>query len=198
MFTVHFFSFLNWQMWLLFCKSLAVWRWVWGSVMMERRGVCLCVCVFRKRERWQDGQGENAAADCDVSGLFWHDYVTFQCRTPSCPERERERERSTNNAYWVLWGGSWWDVEWPKGDLFRPGWGASYYPAAFTRLEVDGWSVFILVRYCSTGLSSRKWKRSRPPPYQTNQGFSRRTTENQGWWRWCKCLTFHLMSMWWR
>ena len=35
--------------------------------------MCLRVCVFKmeiEEERWQDGQGENAAADCDVSALF--------------------------------------------------------------------------------------------------------------------------------
>lgn len=134
---------------------------------------CVSVCVLereRDRESWQDGQGENAAADCDVSALFWHDYVTFLCRTPSCPERARGRESSINNAHWVLWGSSWWDVQWPKGDLFRPGLGASHYPAAFICLEVDGWSVFILVKYCNTGLSSCKWKRIQSPPYQTNWG----------------------------
>lgn len=42
-------------------------------------------------ESWQDGHGgENAAVDCDVSVPLWHEYVTFQCRTPSCPERENE------------------------------------------------------------------------------------------------------------
>ena len=41
--------------------------------------VCVCVCVWDRerdherqkvREGWQDGQGENAADDCDVSALF--------------------------------------------------------------------------------------------------------------------------------
>lgn len=54
--------------------NLAVRRSVWGSVMMERKDVGLCVCVcLRERQgrlRWQDGQGENAATDCDVSALF--------------------------------------------------------------------------------------------------------------------------------
>lgn len=126
-----------------------------------REKVCVCVWVWKK-QGWQDGQGENAAADCDVSALFWQDCVTFQCKTPSCPEREteRKRDRSINNAHWVLWGSSWWDMQWPKGDLFRLGRGASHYPAAFICLEVDGWSVFILVKYCSTDLSSCKWMRN--------------------------------------
>lgn len=71
-------------------------------------------------------------------------------------EREKERARYTDNAHWVLWGSSWWDVQWPKGDPFRPGRGASHYPSAFLCLEVDGWSVFILVEYCNTVLSPCK------------------------------------------
>lgn len=64
-------------------------------------------------------------------------------------EKDRERERSTNNAHWVLWGSSWWDMQWPKGELFRPGRGASRC-TAFIRLEVDGWSVFNFVKQCNT------------------------------------------------
>lgn len=106
----------------------------------------------RKTERRLDGQGENADANCDVFRLFWHGSVKFQVRTLSLKKKEKdigiERQggkRSINNGNWILWGNSWWDVQWPKGSLFTSGQGASHGPAAFILLEVDGWSVFIFI-----------------------------------------------------
>lgn len=133
------------QMQILFGDS----RWTQGYLgdLLRRwwRAVCESERV-RGRKREGGMEAENADANCDVSALSWHDCVTFQRRTPSCSQREGERERegSVNNAHWALWGSSWWDMQWPKGNLFSPERGASHYPPAFIRLEVDGWSVFIL------------------------------------------------------
>lgn len=82
--------------------------------------------------------------------------IPVQDSFKSCErEREKKKERSINNAHWVLWGNSCWDMQWPKGNPFRPGRGASLYPTAFILLEVDGWSVFILIMQTEKRQSQR-------------------------------------------
>jgi len=153
-------------MWQLFCNS---------RCMRDRLGLCydgkeeVCVCwreITRDRKREKDGRIERVrmrpmTVMCLHSSdtTMWHSSAgLLHVLREGKREREWEKERSVNNAHWVLWGSSWWDVQWPKGDLFRPARGASHYPAAFICLEVDGWSVFILVKYCNRGPSSCKWK----------------------------------------
>lgn len=143
--------------------------------MMEKRGVCVSECVF-KRERMDRVRMRPPTVMCPHSSdtTMWHSSVGL-LREKEREGREGERERSTNNAHWVLWGSSWWDVQWPKGDPFRPGRGASHYPAAFIRLEVDGWSVFILVKYCDTA----KMEEKSVPTLQNQSRFRRGATDNQ-------------------
>lgn len=139
--------------------------------MTERRGVCVCVWVS-ERERWQDGNdGENAAFDCEVSVPLWQEYVTFQCRTPSCPERDRERDSPTIAIEHceAAAGGTCSDLK------------ASYsgqdgvpLTALLLSLEVDG-GQFVHAAWHATQF------------FQTNQCF-KRGTGNQHWWRKCICV----------
>lgn len=161
--------------------------------------VYVCVWVWqteRERERNRDGRTDRARMQpptvmCPHSSdsPVWHSSVRL-LHVLRERQREKERDRSINNAHWVLWGSSWWDMQWPKGDLFRLGRGASHYPAAFICLEVDGWSVFILVKYRSTDLSSCKWMRNSTRLTQLIKA-SKEVGENVSVW------TF-LISAWWR
>lgn len=86
-------------------------------------------------------------------------------------ERERVRERSTNNAHWVLWGSSWWDMQWPKDEPFRPGWGASHCPAFYLWKWMDGQCLSL--QSIATQLRHHEKKRvSSPHPAKSiNQSF---------------------------
>lgn len=81
------------QMQILFGDS----RWTQGlSWRFVTKMMKSWVCESeRARGRKREGgmEAENADASCDVSALSWQDCVTFQRRTPSCSQREGERER---------------------------------------------------------------------------------------------------------
>ena len=143
---------------------------------MERRGAS--VSAFKRERRMDRVRMRPPTVMCPHSSdtNMWHSAVGLlhvlrererEREGGKERETERERERSTNNAHWVLWGSSWWDVQWPKGELFRPGRGASRC-TAFIRLEVDGWAAFNFVKHCNTVEGKVS-----PLTLPSNQGFQR-------------------------
>lgn len=130
------------------------WRWY---IFMTWNGGF----VTKSAEKERDGPMDRVRKRM-LSVMCLHSVLTRLCDIPVQDsfkswerKQRRETERAINNAHWVLWGNSWWDMQWPKGNPFRPGQGASLCPAAFMLLEVDGWSVFILIMQTEKQQSQR-------------------------------------------
>lgn len=105
-----------------------------------KKCVCVSVCVqergklARRTSRWECGRWlwcVRAALTriCEIpvrdSFMSWK----------GCKRRERressKRELQQQCPLSAVWGSSWRDTQWPKGNLFRPGRGASHYILLF-------------------------------------------------------------------
>lgn len=125
---------------------------------MTERSVCVCVSVCvqergklaRRTSRWECGR------------WLWcvRTALTRICEIPvrdsfmswkGCKRRERressKRELQQQCPLSAVWGSSWRDTQWPKGNLFRPGRGASHYILLFSPffflIPGSGWMVSV-------------------------------------------------------